>query len=116
VSRRSAFGLWVLAGAAWALTVAGVLSIGIYVLPFAVLATVVGVRRAPRQWSGALVGVGLLVAWLAWLNRYGPGDHCWSTATESGCAQMWNTWPFAALACALVVVGLWLGRRPPRVS
>ncbi len=111
MSRRAAFADWVLAGVLWALTSAGMLTIGIYVLPFAIAATVVGARWGPRQWPGLLVGVGLLVGWLAWLNRHGPGDHCWSTATEAGCEELWNPWPFVGVAIALVVAGTLLARR-----
>lgn len=86
MNRWAAFGLWVLIGTLWAFAVAALPSIGWFVAPVAILATVVGVRRASREWPGALVGVGALAGWLTWVNGY--------------------PWPFAVLALALAAAGI----------
>ena len=65
-----AFGLWALAGALCALTILGILSIGIFVAPFAVVATVAAVWHTTRTGDalGAPAGIALLVAALLALN------------------------------------------------
>ena len=113
MSRRAAFALWALAGALWSLTVLGMLSIGIYVLPFAIAATVLALRRGPgRPAAGLLAGLALPLLWVAWLNRFGPGEHCTSDAQSTECVQMWSPWPFVAAGALLVALAVLLSRRP----
>jgi hypothetical protein len=69
------FWLWAVAGALVAFSLIGAASIGLFVLPAAVLVTVVAARRK-RTWSetlGALVGVGGVCGVIALLQR-GPGS------------------------------------------
>lgn len=64
------FGLWAVAGALGSLAFVSVLSIGIFVVPFAVAATVVAARVAPdgRNAVGLIAGFGVLALVLAYIN------------------------------------------------
>ena len=61
-------------GAAFAFGLLGILSIGIFVLPCALLATFYLARRNPsvRYMTGILSGVGVPLLVVAYLNRGGP--------------------------------------------
>ena len=100
------FAAWALVGVGAALGVAGLLTIGLPVLLVTVVAAVLLVRRdgASRSAWGIGVGVALLLLWLAWLNRHGPGEYCTSTAVSSECADQYAPWPFVLVA--LVVLGV----------
>jgi hypothetical protein len=52
-----------------------------------------------------LTGAGLLLVYVAWLQRDGPGTTCWQTATSSGCDQHLNPLPWLAVGVALVAGG-----------
>ena len=66
---------WVIAGAGFVFSFLAILSIGIFILPIAVLACVYAeVRSQGRGLRLLLTGAGLPVLWIAWLNRHGPGD------------------------------------------
>lgn len=99
------FSVWVLSGAA----LAGVLLFAFTPYSYvslAVAAALAGLalrlRGTNRSALGLLLGVAVSLAYIAWLNRGGPGDVC-TTDTGQGqtCTQEWSPWPW--LAAALVV-------------
>jgi len=65
------------------------------------------IRRpaARRSAYGALIGVGLLLLFVAYVNREGPGTTCWQHGTATGCDQHLNPLPWLALGVAFVVGG-----------
>lgn len=108
---------WLIAGLLWGFTLAGMLTIGVYLLPLAALCTLIGVLvprfRGPAAfWM--LSGVGVVPLHIAWLNRFGPGEHCETTPMTVSCTEMWSPWPFVAVGLLMVVagIGLDLGTRP----
>lgn len=121
VSTAAAYGWWVLVGAVLGVGVAGMLTIGIFVLPVGVALAVIGARQPAlrtRAVGGVLAGVGLIALYIAWLNRGGPGQVCYSSGNVSGCAERWSPWPFVAVAVLLVVTSVavlrpWRGRGRP---
>ncbi len=78
----------------------------------AVLPVLLGVwlaaTRPPLRRSsfGLLTGVGATFLYIAYVQRRGPGTICWHAATESGCDQYLNPWPWLIVGAALVVLGL----------
>jgi hypothetical protein len=100
------FSAWVVVGCALALGVVS-FAIGPFVLvPAAVVAAVMIRRPAARRYGyGALVGVGLLLLFVAWLNRDGPGTTCWTHGTSMGCGEHSNPLPWLLLGVAFVVGG-----------
>ena len=93
------FVAWFLVGALYALAVLGALTIGIFVLPVAVVATVL-LARVPTARigsTGLVSGAGLPLLYVAWLNRDGPGTVCTSTSSSSSCIDEWSPWPFVAV-------------------
>jgi hypothetical protein len=107
--RAGWFVAWLLVGAAYGVGVIGILSIGIFVLPLALIATLLLVLRpaARAGAAGAVVGVGLPLLYVAYLNRSGPGTVC--TATRSGgqaCVDESNPWLWLAAALVIIAVGV----------
>lgn len=99
---------WTLVGLLGAFGVAALLTIG---LPFVLAAIALGGILVWRQAAsggaplGLGLGAGLLIAYLGWLSRGGPGTVCHSTSHRgSECVDEWSPWPFFALA-AIVAVG-----------
>ncbi|HEX9032294.1 MAG TPA: hypothetical protein VF834_10655 [Streptosporangiaceae bacterium] len=113
---------WTAVGAAFSLAVASLLSIGIFVLPVAIVGLALLLsRQASRNGSaaGAVCGLGIVPLYVAYLNRSGPGDVCTSIAGGGQeCTQEWTPWPFLASGLLLVAGGLalfwWLRRRAVR--
>ncbi len=116
--RTLRFLAWAAVGAGLGLGVAGILTIGVFVLPatLVVMAALIrldgaggargaaGTRRAWRaRGAGMLSGLGSVPLYLAYLNRGGPGTVCHAISGGQKCAQMWSPWPF--LAAALLLVG-----------
>jgi hypothetical protein len=101
---------WVLVGGSWAFVVASAMTIGIFLLPLAVLLTVVVARwdRSRDGLPGLIAGLGLPLLYIAYLNREGPGTVCHSSATSISCTDEWSPWPFLAFGVALVGLGWWL--------
>ena len=67
-TRPAAPALWPVAGGLWALTLLGLLSIGVFVAPVAILATLLASGRAGLVWlpvGAAVVGLALLVPFMA---------------------------------------------------
>ena len=113
--RPSALGFagWTLTGAGLCLGVLSGFTIGIVVLPVALLLT--GVMLVlPRTRSGSAVGLvsgaGLVPLYVAYLNRSGPGEVCAQTRTEQRCQEMWSPWPWLAVGLFLTLVGIILFR------
>ena len=75
-----------LVGGLYALSLLGMMTIGIFVLPIPVVATVLLVRRqkAGRGTLGLVAGIALPLFCVSLLNRDGPGMIC--SAFEGGTA------------------------------
>ena len=100
--------MWMVVGAAYGLTVAAALTIGIFVLPFAVIATIglARVRRSHRGLAGLLGGPGVILAYIAYLNRDGPGEICRAIDGGEICTEQASPWPFLAAALVFVVASV----------
>lgn len=105
--------LWLLAGAMVSYGVMALPSIGLLVLPVAIV--VLLVAGAVTQGEGGpllLVGAAVPLLWIAGKNWGGPGDRCWQTPSGGGCEELFDPWAFAipgvvllTLAAGLVVMG-----------
>lgn len=110
--------LWLLGGAMASYGVMGLPSIGLLVLPVAVVVLVVA--GAVTQGEGGpllLVGAAVPLLWVAARNWGGPGERCWQTETGGGCQGLFDPWVFAIPGLALLVIGIGLlvvlrARRP----
>lgn len=103
------FAAWALVGATYAVVILGVLTIGLFVLPVSLAATLLLARRrgAPSSGWGALSGLGLPLLYVAWLNRDGPGEVCRAIGGQGqSCTQELSPWPWVAAGTALVVAGI----------
>lgn len=100
------FFLWVLAGAGLCLGVLSILTIGVFLLPLAVGASAVLAWRGGlgRSISGVVTGAAAPLAYVAWLNRGGPGEVCHAIAGGEECTEAWSPWPW--LLAALLLAGL----------
>jgi len=105
----ASFLAWPLIGAALSLSVLGAMTIGIYVLPFAIAGLL-----ALRKWGGnqkssvgLISGAGLPVLYVAYLNRQGPGMVCGPYKNGGQqCMQEYSPWPFLLVGTILFVLGL----------
>lgn len=97
--------MWAIVGAAAAV---GFLSLGVLALvPAAAAGAVLASRPAARGSAfGLITGAGLLLIYVAWVQRAGPGTTCWHTATASGCDEHLNPLPWLAAGLALVIGGM----------
>ena len=98
------FWAWTLVGCgvALGLTALGPLALG----PTLILGLALASRAEARSSAfGLLTGAGLLLLYVAWVQRAGPGTTCWRTATASGCDQHLNPLPWLAAGLALTVAG-----------
>lgn len=102
------FGGWSVAGACWVVTILGALSIGIFVLPAAIVVTVgLATRRTSAVGGpGVISGAGLPLLYVAYLNRGGPGNVCTTLGGGQSCVQEWSPWPWLALGVVLAAVGV----------
>jgi hypothetical protein len=100
----ASFWAWAVVGCALAL---GAVSLGpLLLLPVAILAVVLASRTSRGSALGLLTGVGLLLLFVSYLNRAGPGTTCWQHGTASGCDQHLNPLPWLVLGVGLVVAGV----------
>ncbi|MEP7019887.1 MAG: hypothetical protein ABI808_04485 [Pseudonocardiales bacterium] len=103
------FAAWVVAGVAVCLGVLSGFSIGVFVLPAALVFVTVLLALPHTRNSAALglvSGLGLVPGYVAYLNRHGPGEVCTSTATSSTCADEWSPWPWLVAGVLLVGTGV----------
>jgi hypothetical protein len=108
---------WGSIGALLGFGIAGLASIGVFLLPVALVLLVVAVLvpalRSPAT-PGLLIGLSAAPLFIAWLNRDGPGLVCTRSGTTTTCVDEWSPWPFVATGVLLAVGGLGLlvhGRR-----
>lgn len=102
------FSAWLLVGAGYALGFIGIASIGLFVLPFPVLATLLLVRQrqATTGLPGLITGLAVPVFYVACLNRAGPGTICTTVTGGQQCNDEWSPWPWLAVGVILLVVGV----------
>lgn len=108
-----AYGWWLLVGGLLGVGIAGILTIGVFVLPVAIVLAVTGaLRPALRNSSAAatLAGLALPVLYIAWLNRGAPGRVCETTGSSTSCSDAWSPWPFVVVALLLVAASIALAR------
>jgi hypothetical protein len=86
----------------------GFVSLGVLVLaPVGVAGWLMASRPAIRRSAfGVLTGVGVLLLYVAWAQRAGPGTTCWHTGTASGCGEHLNPLPWLFAGAALVIGGI----------
>ncbi len=97
---------WLAVGALWALSIVTMLSIGMFLMPVALIVTVVmcmGYTR-PDGWPGSIAGFALIALYLAFLHRHGPGQYCTGTGASVTCVDQLNPWLFLAAGVALILV------------
>src|SRR5437868_6143302 len=99
------FAAWALVGAAAALAT---VSLGPLVgLPVAAVAAVMASRPTIRRSAlGLVCGMGLLLLYVAYVQRQGPGTTCWHRGTASGCDQHLNPIPWLVLGVVFVFAGV----------
>ncbi len=101
--------VWGVVGALVAFGVAGLATIGIFLLALAaVLVAVALAVPALRRPSvpGLLLGLSTAPLFIAWLNRGGPGTVCTTTADSTACTDQWSPWPFVAVGVLLAGAGV----------
>lgn len=107
------FVAWLVVGVGIALALS---ALGFYTVPLACLAAIALLLRhhGGRAAFGALVGMGLLALYVAYVQRSGPGTVSWHTTTASGATQYLDPRPWLVAGLLLVGVGLagtfWRGR------
>jgi di/tricarboxylate transporter len=90
------------------------LTIGRFVLVAVIVALAVLLRRSggfDAGVTGLLSGAGLLMVYIAYLNRDGPGEVCRINPTGQECTSEWSPWPWLVLGIVLVAAGVLLFRR-----
>jgi hypothetical protein len=109
------FTAWLFVGAGYGLSLIGIASIGLFVLPVPVLATVLLVRRqhATSGLPGLISGLAIPLLYVAYLNRAGPGTICTTVTGGQQCNDEWSPGPWLAVGVILFVlgVGVFIGRQ-----
>lgn len=107
--------LWAVGGAALALGIASLPSIGMFVLLGAVVILVAaGVVTRGSGWPLLLAGAALPLLWVAWLHRRGPGWVTYETDSGGGGAELLDPVPWLLAGVGLLVLSgalLLLARR-----
>ncbi|MGC4112904.1 MAG: hypothetical protein QM747_21300 [Nocardioides sp.] len=103
-----AFVGWFVIGGLGCLGVLSLLTIGPFVLLGTLMLCGLMLWRVDFGWgmAGMLSGAAVPVAYVAWLNRGGPGDVCTYYAGGQSCTDEWSPWPFVVVALCLLVAGV----------
>ncbi|MCH5677243.1 hypothetical protein [Streptomyces gilvus] len=110
-SSRPWFCAWLAVGALGSLGLVAILSIGVYLLPLALVAAgLLATRRGSfAGLPGLLSGLGVPLLYVAFLNRGGPGNVCTTTSTSQSCVDEYNPWLWLAAGVVLLLAGIVLG-------
>jgi len=102
------FAAWLIIGVGYALSLVGSASIGLFVLPLPVIATILLARRqhATGGLPGLISGLGIPLLYVAYLNRAGPGPICTTIPGGQDCTDEWSPWPWLAAALILLALGV----------
>lgn len=106
---------WILVGTLVGFGIAGLLSIGIFLLTAAVVLFTAGVVIRPidnRAAPAILMGAALAPCLVAWWNRQGPGEFC----HPNGCGEQLDPRPWAAVGIVLLLAGIVLTWYAVRVA
>ncbi|MCW5954184.1 MAG: hypothetical protein KIT69_18190, partial [Propionibacteriaceae bacterium] len=107
---------WILVGTLVGFGVAGILSIGIFLLAAAAVLFAIGIAIRPIDNRGVpamLVGAALAPCLVAWWNRSGPGEFC----RPDGCSEQLDPRPWGTVGIVLLLAGIaltWYTLRRPR--
>lgn len=97
---------WAVPGFLIAFAVASLPSIGLLVLPVAIIALALSVLVTKgRGAAGVLVGAGMVGLLLAYLHRQGPGEACRANPAL-GCGTYLDPVPFLVAGIAAVLLGV----------
>ncbi|MEV6531845.1 hypothetical protein AB0M86_20020 [Streptomyces sp. NPDC051639] len=113
---------WLLTGSGYLLALLTVLSIGVFILPIPLIATVaLATRRgALRCLPGLISSASLPLFLLTYLNREGPGTHCTASAGGGSCTEgLLDPWILLAVGLLVLAAGVALFlriRRRPAVT
>lgn len=111
--------LWVAVIVVGLLSLASIISVGLFILPLPIAGAILLLTRPRRMVAAAVLlaaaGFGPLV--LGYFNRPGPGHICHTDAEGVSCGDYLNPWPWLALGAALWLASATLfvmaNRRPP---
>lgn len=95
---------WLLVGWLVGWGVAGILSIGIFLLIAALVLFVIGVvvpAIGKRTVPALLIGAAVAPLTVAWRNQDGPGELC----TSHGCSEYLDPWPWFVVGVTLALAG-----------
>jgi hypothetical protein len=113
------FLLWALIGAGVCLGVLSALTIGVFVLPVALLAggLLLWRKGVSLNVAGALSGAGVIPLYVSWLNRDGPGVICKPLGVSGeSCVEQWSPWPWLVAGSVFIAAGVILFGRLRRKS
>jgi hypothetical protein len=101
---------WLAVGAGAVLAMLAALTIGVFILPLCIVATVVlATRRGSSQgFPGLVSGLSLPLFYVAYLNRDGPGTICTRSVSSVSCTDEWSPWPWFAVGAVLLLGGVLL--------
>jgi hypothetical protein len=100
---------WAAVGAGTCLAFLTAFTIGIFVMPLVIAATITLLRwRGGRTVTavGVISGLGLVPLYVAYLNRGGPGDVCSTSTGGQICITEWSPWPWFTAGVALIALGV----------
>ena len=111
------FVAWMLVGGLYALSLVGMMTIGIFVLPLPVAATVLLTRGSQSRGGapGLVAGIALPLFYISLLNRDGPGMICSAINGGTACTQEMSPWPWFAAGLTVLAIGTsaFVLSRPP---
>jgi hypothetical protein len=112
------FFIWLAVGAVYAVALVGIASIGLFVLPFAVIGTVLVMRRTGGKDGlfGLLSGLGIPLLYVSYLNREGPGTVCSHVSGGQSCGGESDPWIWFGIGMSMLFAGtlLFMLRRSHR--